>query len=414
MAHIWIVNPFDPLPGDPEQPGRYLSLARMLRTAGHRVTWWTSDFSHRFKQPVDRAAIEAAAARDAITVRFIETPPYHRNVGFRRLASHRALARKFASAAARAAEADRPDLILASNPPPELAKEAGRLAVRNQRPLIVDVQDLWVNTFRGLLPGAFRWMSPLLLRPWTAATRSAYQPADVVVGVAQRYADDALEYGQVSAPRVCIPLGIDLAEFDRAAAAGRNLLGEKPPGEVWSIYSGSYSGAYDVLTVAQAAVQLVGRHPHCRFLLSGRGELEPQIRAIVKDHPRITFLGFAPFEDWAATIRQCDIGWNAVKPDRWVLFPNKIFYYWAAGLAVMNSIAGECAEAVERGGSGVTYRCGDVGEAVVRFESLMSDPQRLNERRRASRKSAETTWDRAILYRPYVAMIEKRVSSRGG
>lgn len=412
MARLWIVNPFDPLPGDPEQPGRYVSLARMLRDAGHDVTWWTSDFSHRFKRPVDRAAILRAAEAERIDVRFIETPPYSANVSLRRLRSHRAFAHRFAQSARGEADRAPPDLILASNPPPEAAAAAGRIARELRRPFVVDVQDLWVNTFRGLLPGMVRWASPLLLRPWIAASREAYAAADLVVGVAQRYADDPQHFGRADVPRENIPLGIDLAEFDRAAARGRSLLGEKPAGEIWSIYSGSYSGAYDVLTVAHAAVRLVGRHAHCRFILSGRGELEPQVRAIIAQNRRITFLGFAPFDDWAATIRLCDIGFNAVKPDRWVLFPNKIFYYWAAGAAVLNSIAGECAAVVRRDDTGVSYRCGDVDDAVARFEELIADPARLAARRRAARASAERTWDRAVLYDGYVKRINELLEGR--
>src|SRR5438067_13125283 len=88
MSHIWIVNPFDPLPGSGEQPGRYASLARMLRDAGHQVTWWTASFSHRFKRDLDRATVQTACAVEGIDARILTVRPYRKNVSWARLRSH--------------------------------------------------------------------------------------------------------------------------------------------------------------------------------------------------------------------------------------------------------------------------------------------------------------------------------------
>jgi hypothetical protein len=77
---VWLVNPFDPIPGEEEQLRRYAYLAASLREAGHRVVWWSSDFSHRFKRLVDKTAVERAAKALGIVVRLIPTPPYPRNL----------------------------------------------------------------------------------------------------------------------------------------------------------------------------------------------------------------------------------------------------------------------------------------------------------------------------------------------
>ena len=98
--NLWLVNPFDPLPGDAEQEGRYASLVSHLLTAGHEVTWWTSAFSHRFKKPLDTAAIAEVCEKPGLTVRFLSAPPYRRNVSLARVRNHRALAREFGAAAA--------------------------------------------------------------------------------------------------------------------------------------------------------------------------------------------------------------------------------------------------------------------------------------------------------------------------
>jgi hypothetical protein len=72
---VWLVNPFDPIPGEEEQLRRYAYLAASLREAGHRVVWWSSDFSHRFKRPVDKTAVERAAKALGIVVRSFPPRP---------------------------------------------------------------------------------------------------------------------------------------------------------------------------------------------------------------------------------------------------------------------------------------------------------------------------------------------------
>jgi len=46
---IWLVNPFDDIPGEGPPPLRTWTLARVLAARGHDVTWWTATWSHRRK-----------------------------------------------------------------------------------------------------------------------------------------------------------------------------------------------------------------------------------------------------------------------------------------------------------------------------------------------------------------------------
>jgi glycosyltransferase involved in cell wall biosynthesis len=312
----------------------------------------------------------------------------------------------------RAKETAAPDVIIASNPPLESPVVAGRIARARGAKLIVDVQDIWIDNFRQLMPAGIRWAWPLLLRPWRNANRQAYLMADAVVGVAGGYADEPRRYGRSDYRREVIPLGIDLAAFDAAVHRGRCLLGEKPTGEIWVAYSGSYSHAYDVLTIAEVARRVVRERSDVRLIFTGRGELEKRVREITRGLDRVTFLGFAPFDDWAATLANCDIGWNAVRPEALVLMPNKVFYYWASGLAVLNSIPGECAEWVSRTGTGLSYSAGDVDAASAALLELVCDRARLARQREASRREAVERWDRRRLYQTYIDLVSE-LSARG-
>ena len=407
--NIWLVNPFDPLPGDPEQEGRYATLATMLAQRGHAIAWWTSSFSHRFKRPVDQAALTARCRPRGIESHFLSAPPYQKNVSVARVWNHYALMKAFHRAAARSRS--RPDVVIASSPPPGLAMTAVTTAHTLGARAILDVQDLWPETFTRLLPGPLRPLGATALWPMHWAAQKAARRADALVGVADAYVQRALELSHRADQRTAmIPLGIDLAVFDAAASRGKQPELTKPPGDIWLAYTGSLSRSYDPLTILQAAEYFrnnpTGRR--LRFFITGRGELLSAAQRQVESRGlnNVTLSGFLDFDAWAHLLSQCDIAFNASFPDAMIFLPNKIFYYLAAGAAVLNTIPGQCSRLVKDGACGADYAAGDAAGCVGAIRRLLEMPPRLADMRRAARRLAERVYDRRILYQPYVELIE--------
>ena len=418
---IWIVNPFDPLPGDPEQEGRYATLARHLLARGHRVTWWTSSFSHRFKRPVDQGAIAAACGECGIDVQFLDAPPYFRNVGLRRLWSNAVLTRDFRHRAELCP--DKPDVIVASSPPPSLAFAAvqigrrlvpspasnGRVSPGGSK-VVIDVQDLWPDAFTVLVPPAVR----PLLRPiiWALRrnVRRAAVGSDAIVGVADAYVHNFAKEAPEKKVTATIPLGVDLAAFDAAATSGRSERFAKPPGEIWLAYTGSLNRNYDFLTILRAAAKIgTSLGPGLRFFLTGRGEMAAQAEQVVRESnlTNVSLTGFLEFNTWAYLLTQCDAGFNASFPETMIYLPNKIFYYLAAGAAVLNTIPGQCSRIVQDGGCGLDYRAGDVESCVAAITRVVRDAAARDAMRHAARHLAETVYDRALLFPRYADLVEK-------
>jgi glycosyltransferase involved in cell wall biosynthesis len=408
--NIWLVNPFDPLPGDPEQEGRYATLVRLLMTRGHKVTWWTSSFSHRFKQPVDQTAIEAACRQIGLDIVFLNSPAYSRNVSLARLWNHYCLARQFARQAAN--RSDRPEVIVASVPPPGLAQEAGKFARAIEAKFIVDVQDLWPETFLRLLqlaPPSVQPIVRLMLKPMQNTARNAYHLADAIVGVGDGYVDRAVELGGDKSLTRTIPIGIDLQDFDAAAQAGRCDKFTKPENELWLAYTGSLNRSYDCLTIIHAFARLqknIGTPT--RLFVTGRGELADQAEQIIRENElrNVTLTGFLDFPEWAYLLSQCDVGFNASFPEAMIFLPNKIFYYLAAGAAVLNTIPGQCNRIVRDADCGLDYEAGNVEDCTRAMEELIRDRDALIEKGKRSRALAENTYDRRVLYPKYAELIE--------
>ncbi len=404
---IWLVNPFDPLPGDPEQEGRYATLARLLAARGHAVTWWTSSFSHRFKRPVDQQAITAECKALGIDVRFLSVPPYQHNVGIRRLWNHWLLSTNFRKMAE--TESTRPDIVIASMPPPMLLNQAVHFAKKSGAKAIVDVQDLWPETFYRLGPKPAKPFIYTILLPLRKAACEAYRAADALVGVADAYVNRAVELAGSKKITACIPLGIDLATFDTAVAEGICEKFTKPPEELWFVYAGSLNLSYDCLTLVRGFAKATGASNRpTRLFITSRGELRSQVEKIIHQEKatNITLTGFLDFPQWAYLLSQCDVGFNPCCTGAMIYLPNKIFYYFAAGLVILNTISGQCSTIIREANCGLDYKAGNVDSCSKAIEQIVQSKQSLTVIKQDSRQLAETRYDRRLLYSQYVHLIE--------
>jgi glycosyltransferase involved in cell wall biosynthesis len=90
-----------------------------------------------------------------------------------------------------------------------------------------------------------------------------------------------------------------------------------------------------------------------------------------------------------------------------IYLPNKIFYYFAAGLAVLNTIGGQCSNIVRDSKSGLDYEAGNVQSCVNAIKKVAQDADVFEAMKNNSRQQAVSTYDRNILYSKFVNLIEK-------
>src|SRR5438477_5950845 len=111
---IWLITVGEPLPleGSTDRLLRTGMLARELDGRGHTVTWWSSTFDHFRKRYHMPEATEVPLFKQS-TLRLLHAPAYSRNVSFKRVAHHRALASAWVAAVQ---DLPAPDVILCSSP----------------------------------------------------------------------------------------------------------------------------------------------------------------------------------------------------------------------------------------------------------------------------------------------------------
>ena len=386
---VWIQNPFDNLPAEGYRKQRYWLMCEAFVRAGHRVVFWTSDFSHAKKGIRDRGL----GIRDwglgiggqGIEVRLIPTPPYSKNVSLARLRSHRAYAKEWMRLALgnrtfeHSEHSNIPSLIVTSTP--TLSAAAAALAIGRAlgAKVVVDVMDAWPETFERLAPKGLRWLTKPFLAGMYRTARRIYREADLVTGVCERYreltgrSDYYLAYHGIDlglqSPAFC-PRPHDTTRRTRL------------------VYAGNLGKTYDLATVVKA----VEANPDFELDVAGFGEFACGC-------PRVRFHGLLSGPDLQALLAQCDVGIVPMKADSWVGVPYKFCDYSQAGLAIVSSLGGESSALLVKYRCGATYAAGDASSLTAAIRKAMTLECG------ASRVMCEAEFSATKIYDAYVGRV---------
>jgi len=413
---IWLVNPFDDIPGEGLVALRYWSLARVLAGRGHDVTWWSATWSHRRK--AIRTAPLGIREDEGFAMRLVAVRPYERNISLARLASHRDFGRNFerlATEGVAAGQLERPDMILASMPPLDSPEVATRLARRLDAALVIDVQDLWPEAIERVLPGpAFlrKIAAPLLLGRMRRQRQEALAAADGVSTTTHTYLDAIRSEIPAETPTHVCYLGSYPQEFPAFSTVlnAVPLLGDEAAAvPLQCVYAGSLEVGQDLETLLAAARLLSARGVVATLHVAGTGTLEPLVRRAAESQQGSCLIephGLLGRHDYVKLLASCEVGLVLVKPESLVALPNKACDYAAAGLALVNSLPGELQTLLDARGAGVAYRAGDPTSLAAVIATLAADRGRVKLMRAAARQLAAAEFDRERIYPLFADWLE--------
>ena len=451
FMRVWIVNPFDELPGETDLPQRYWALARELAARGHEVLWWSSDFSHRRKEgrspPPDT---------EGFRVRLVPTPPYRRNVGLARSRNHRSFARRFLREALADLDAGRslpPARIVVSLPPLGTADAAfairervnrDRTRMTDERPasprpgaktrttgrtappttatrceVVLDVMDAWPETFHRLLPlpqPLRRALGPIFFAPWHAKARRAFRRADRISAVGDRYLDLARRRARSGTPLHRCYHGVELgagggkpdggAEAPASADGARSPPGIAAGGGLKLVYIGALERSYDLGTAIQGVRRLNREGLAVTLDVAGAGTRAGGIARIAAADPYVRFHGLLGREALRSLLSECHLGLIPLAGDSWVGLPYKMADYAAAGLPVLSSLDGECRRLLETKKAGTFYRPGSEEEFCRSVRRYADDERSWKEESANARRMAEEEFDRTKTYPALANFVE--------
>ena len=360
--NVWLVTSGEPIESlDPDaRPLRAGLLARSLLDDGCKVTWWSSRFDHFTKSY--RQGPTDASPRNGLTVRLIDSPGYFGNWSPRRIVDHVYLGAGLFRAARVAA---RPDVIVASFPPIELAAAAVRLGRQFGVPTVVDVRDLWPDVFL-TMTGPKRALGAIAALAYDPLARWTLRNANALTSITEPMLHWALtkarrERGEQDA---AFPLAYSAEQPTRhevEAATDFWRQNGVVEGGLSFCYSGSLNTQVDLegLIEAHRRVQQTGLNSN--LVVCGTGALTHRLRAIVQTSNRVVAPGWVGKAQLWVLLRLCRAG---IVPyhrrfDFELSIPNKVIEYFSAGLPVISTLQGPTCVLLAEHGSGITVPYGD-------------------------------------------------------
>lgn len=412
---IWVLKDGEHLPVQADlRKMRTGMLADALAGRGHSVVWWSSTFSHQRKMSLYKKDTEVAAGL-GVRLRLLHAGTYGRNVSLARYLHHRTLARRF-RVAARAAE--HPHVIVTAFPPIELAREAVRFGREHGIPTVLDVRDLWPDTFLEQSPAVLRPFARLLLRGDFNRTREAMASATSLVAISE----GCLTWGLRHAGRMPGPLDrIFHTGYPDALVGGPpskvtqaiEELRKRCSGKTVFTFVGTFGKSYQLALVCDVARRLAQEEVGgVHFVLVGDGEQTPGITRAARTLPNTTLLGWLDQHQIREVLRLTGVGLVPVRsvPDA---MPNKVFEFLAAGVPVLSSVTGEMARILAEADAGLSYPPGDADALEHLVRGLAVDAHGRARMGQNARELFRRRFGAAAIYGDYAAHVEEVAASAG-
>ncbi len=296
----------------------------------------------------------------------------------------------------------RPDVVIATSPPPT-AGIPGILASRWLRaPLIFDVRDIWPEAIA--LSGRVRSRS--LIRTLEAVERAVYRASAAVTVVTEGKRTRLIEKGVPEEKLAVIPNGVDLSRFDRVDGAGRDLL-ETAGVDLKRFvvcYAGIFNPPQGLDILIDAAVRLRDRYPNevggIQIVLVGNGSERARLEGRVRDEGlsrTVLFVGEQPRDRIPSMLSAVDAVAVTLRPRRDThTVPSKLYEAMASSRPVLLSADGAPAEMIQEAGAGLATPAGDVDALVASIRRLVADREQAAALGRAGREYAKRS-DRRLL-----------------
>lgn len=318
--HIWMVNHYA-LPPDQQGGTRHFSLAQKLVEQGHSVTIIACPYHYQqyqyFRDLPACGWLDETI--DSVDFLWVKGRPYKGN-GAGRLLNMMDFARHV-SGAVRGAGTPSPDVVLASTPHLFAPMAAQKLARTMRVPFILEVRDLWPQSFYDLniLP---RW-HPLCIG-FAIMERYLYSRADHIITLLNNSPSYLRDHGAGDVPITIMPNMVD-AQTPMPEGKGRD-------GVFTFLYAGAHGVANGLDNVVDAAAILQSQNAPIRIACIGSGFERDRliVRSVKEGLKNIVFRPAVPKSAIYAEMAKADafvMHLMASPLFLWGISPNKLFDY---------------------------------------------------------------------------------------
>lgn len=407
--NIWLVTIGEPLPTEVESKKlRTALLADKLVEKGHSVVFFMSAFGHLKKKWIYENDTEVKIS-DKYHLKVLKGSGYKKNISLKRFADHRMIAKKFRNLAPTLAK---PDIIVASMPPHDLAYEVVMYAKRNHIPVLVDIRDPWPDVFLQAFPEFVRKFLKLILHKEFYFISQAMKSADGLIATTSTLLDWGMNYAgrKISDRDKVIYLGQKKNSNPEIADVEKKWReeSEKIKNKFIVFFFGTFAHYHSPLILIEAAKKL-SENKNIHFVIAGDGEIMPEIKKQSENLLNVTLTGWLNQNDLEFWLSKSKAG-ACTTPQHVDIVPNKTGTYLSANLPLVSSFQGDLKTMIEQDQIGFYYAPGDA-ESLAQNILKLYDDKVLYERMSANAKKIfAEKFDAEKVYEQYVRHIE--VSSK--
>ena len=304
---------------------RFVYITEKL-AENHKVELITSRFNHIKKQ---QRVDEDYNLKTKITL--LKEMSYPKNVCLQRFRSHSYFGKEVSKYLK---TRKKPDVIYCAVPSLDCAYYAAKYAQENNIKFIIDVQDLWPESFKMILN--IPLFSNLIFYPMKRKANYIYSCADKIVAVSNTFCDIAKKVNKKNAECVSVFLGTKLENFDKYAADNKIVRND----DKFVIgYCGTLGHSYDIKCVLDALVILKQKgYQNISFWVIGDGPLKDSFENYaIKCSVDVHFYGRVSYDKMCGLLSACDICVNPIVKKSVASIINKHADYAAAGIPVINT-----------------------------------------------------------------------------
>lgn len=413
---VWLVNIGEPLPVKRDSEERLFRtgyLSKLLAYQGHSVVWWTSTFNHFLLKHYFTQDTQITINKNLV-IRAFHGLGYINNVSLRRLLDYYNVAFKIWQAMRK--ETVLPDIIVISFPPIESCSMVVNFAKKRNIPVVIDLRDMWPDTFLDMVPKNVKFLVKILLAPKFYETRKAFTKADALFGVTEGFLQWGLRYSQRKRNEWdgIFHFGYPyspLPHYKRMEAEKFwDQLGVKPNSQrKYICFLGSINRTLNLEAIFKAADMLKFQLPELIFVICGSGDKLEYYRLISQGLPNIIMPGWVDQPKIQILMERCIAGLDPL-PDRFdfhVHINNKAIEYLAGGLPIITCPKkSTLADLVLQNNCGLTYDHNDAEGLADLLINYIQNPQLQKTMSTNAKRLFEERFQAEKVYGSYISQLE--------
>jgi glycosyltransferase involved in cell wall biosynthesis len=381
----------------PNEPGgtRSYWLAKELINNGHEITMLTT--SDTISSKIERKNI------DGIDVIYLKIPYNQKMSFFNRLNSFLNFMFRATWVAIRLKKID---LVIATSTPLTIGFPALVLKKIKKIPYIFEVRDLWPEV--PIQMGGLKNTYVIKLANWFE--KAIYENASHIVALSPGMAD-GVRIKDIDDSKVSIVS--NMAKIDAFWSREKNfdLMGElglrKDSFKV--IHFGALGVANGAMSIIESA-KLLKNNSQIEFVFIGGGSTEDVLieECKINEMNNVHFLGSFAMNKTSEIVNFCDVSIVSFLdlPILYTNSPNKLFDSLSAGKPIVVNSAGWTKDLVEQNKCGFYVNPNKPQELIDKVIYLYLNPEIVKKMGVASRKIAENKYDKSILSKQFVSIVD--------